>query len=197
MWVHPDLAKDKQWDSNKLKQKEKSCNIVSVLPDDDNVTVASLSDSEDEKYAFAAQDATPQPTGTRSGKSYLRQYEKTADETQQLTTSPKLPVLALVPTPAKEKQKEVWFDRVLKRTLGLGLDAPFCFDIFTQYANIPARITMHELLCLSKETREALMDALANSESFLIHMPDASEDDSKPLCPECHYVQLKLSLIHI
>ena len=70
--MHPDLDKDKQWDSKKSKPKGKSCNVVSVLPDDDNVTVASLSDSEDEKYAFVAQDATPQLTGTRSGKSYLR-----------------------------------------------------------------------------------------------------------------------------
>jgi len=55
------------------------------LPDDDSITVASLSDFEDEKHALAAQDAAPQPAGTRSGKSYLRQYEKTTDETQQPT----------------------------------------------------------------------------------------------------------------
>ena len=87
MRVHPNLGKDKQWDSKKLKPKGKSCNVVSIFLDDDNITVASLSDSEDEKHAFAAQDATPQPTGTQSGKSYLRQYEKTANETQQLMMS--------------------------------------------------------------------------------------------------------------
>jgi len=70
IWVHPDLAKDKQWDSKKSKPKGKSCNIVFVLPDDDNVMVASLSDSEDEKHAFAVQDVTPQPTGTQSRNSY-------------------------------------------------------------------------------------------------------------------------------
>jgi len=57
--VHPDLAKDKQWDSKNPKLKEKSCNVVTILPDDDNVTVASLSDSANEKHAFTAQDATP------------------------------------------------------------------------------------------------------------------------------------------
>jgi len=93
MWVHPDLAKDEQWDSKNPKPKRKFCNVVSVLPDDDNVTVASLSDSEDEKHAFAAQDTAPQPTGTRFRKSYLRQYEKTTDETQQPTTSAEIPVL--------------------------------------------------------------------------------------------------------
>jgi len=44
-------------------------------------------------------------------------------------------------------------------------------------ANIPARITIHELLCLSKETREALIDALANLESFLTYMPEIPKDD--------------------
>ena len=101
--MHPNLGKDKQWDSKKLKPKGKSCNVVSVLPDDDNITVASLSDSEDEKHAFVEQDVAPQLTGTRSGKSYLRQYEKTTDETQQPTTSTKIPVLVSVPMPGKER----------------------------------------------------------------------------------------------
>ena len=146
------------------------------MPDDDNVTIASLSDSENEKHAFIAQDAAPQPTGTRSEKSYLKQYEKTTDETQQPTTSVEIPVLASAPTQEKEKQKEVRFDRVLKRLSGPGLDIPFRFDILEQLANILARITIHELLRLSKETREALIDALTDSESFLTHMPEASQD---------------------
>jgi len=75
MWVHLNLAKEKQWDSKKSKPKGKSCNAVSVLPDDDNVII-SLSDSENEKHAFTAQDAAPQPTGTRSGKSYLNSTRK-------------------------------------------------------------------------------------------------------------------------
>ena len=54
MWVHPDLAQDKQWDSKKSKSKEKSCNVVSILPDDDNITIASLSDSENERHTFTA-----------------------------------------------------------------------------------------------------------------------------------------------
>ena len=49
MWMLPDLAKDEQWDSTKPTPKGKFCNIVSVLPDDDNITVASLSVSKDEK----------------------------------------------------------------------------------------------------------------------------------------------------
>ena len=171
--MHPDLTKDKQWDSRKPKPKGKSCNIVSVFPDDDNITIASLSDYEDEKQALAAQDAAPQPKGTRSEKSYLRQYEKTTDETQQPTTSGEVPVPASAPTLGKENQKEVWFDRVLNKTSGPRLDAHFCFDILAQLANISAQITIHELLRLSKEIREALRDALANLESFLTYMPES------------------------
>jgi len=83
----------------------------------------------------------------------------------------------------------------LKKSSGPGLDAPFRFNILAQLANIPAQITIHELLRLSKETREALRDALANSESFLIHIPEATEDDSHALYLECHRVQSKVPAI--
>jgi len=72
---------------------------------------------------------------------------------------------------------------------------PFRFDILAQLANIPARITIHELLRLSKEKREALRDALANSESFLTHMPEIPKGDTQPSCPECHHVQSKVPAI--
>jgi len=49
-----------------------------------------------------------------------------------------------------------------------------------QLADIPALITIHELLLLSKETKEALRDALANSESFLTHMPETLEMTLNP-----------------
>ena len=52
MWVHPDIVKDEQWESSKLKGK--SCNVASLAADDDVVTVASLSDSEEEKIVLAA-----------------------------------------------------------------------------------------------------------------------------------------------
>ena len=105
MWVHPNLTKDKQRNSKKPKPKGKSCNVVSILSHDDNITVAYLSNSEDEKHALTAKDAASQPTGTRSGKSYLRQYEKITDETQRPTTSGEVLFPASAPTPGKEKQK--------------------------------------------------------------------------------------------
>jgi len=77
------------------------------LPNDDNVTVDSLSDSKNEKHAFTTQDAAPQPIDTQSGKSYLRQYEKTTDETQQPTTSAEIPVLASVPMPGKKAERSL------------------------------------------------------------------------------------------
>jgi len=104
-------------------------------------------------------------------------------------------MLAPVPTTGKEKQKEVRFDHILKKPSGLGLNLPFRFNILAQLANIPARITIHELLRLSKETREALRDALANSESFLTHMPETPKDDTQPPCSECHHIQLKVPAI--
>ena len=118
--------------------------------------IASLSDSEGEKHACAAQADAPQQTGTRSGKSYLRQYEKSTDEIQQQTTSVPIPASTPSPTKGREKPKEVRFDHVLKKPSGQGFDTPFRFDILAQLANIPARITIHELFHLSKETRETL-----------------------------------------
>jgi len=57
--VRPALAKGEQWDSKKSMPKGKSCNVVFILPDDNNITIVSLSDSDDEKHIFAAQYAAP------------------------------------------------------------------------------------------------------------------------------------------
>ena len=59
MWVHSDLAQDKQWDSKKPKSKGKSYNVISVLLDDDNVTIAFLSDSKSKRHTFTAQAVAP------------------------------------------------------------------------------------------------------------------------------------------
>ena len=55
IWVHSDIIKDERRDSSKPKLKGKSCNAISLAVDDDAVTVPSLSDSEEEKLALAAQ----------------------------------------------------------------------------------------------------------------------------------------------
>jgi len=51
MWVHSDIVKDEQWETNKAKLKGKSCNTFSLTVDKNSVTVASLSDSKGEKLA--------------------------------------------------------------------------------------------------------------------------------------------------
>jgi len=195
MWIHPDLVQNVQRSSKESNSKGKSCNVISVLPDDGNLTSASLSDSEGEKHACIAQADAPQQTGTRSGKSYLRQYEKPTDETQQQTTSVPIPASTPIPTKGREKPKEVWFDHVLKKPSGQGFDTPFRFDILAHLVNILARITIHELLRLSKETREALRDVLANSETFLTCIPEVSNHNVQSSCPECHHVQSRVPAI--
>jgi len=127
MWIHPNLVQDEQWDSKKSKSKGKTCNVISIQPDDGNLTSASLSDSEWEKHACTMQADVPQLKGIRSKKSYLKQYEKATNETQQQTMSVSQP--APLPTTRKEKQKEIRFDHVLNKSLGPGLNMPFRFDV--------------------------------------------------------------------
>jgi len=67
----------------------------------------------------------------------------------------------------KEKHKEIRFDESLKKNHSRGLNDPFSFDILVQLTNIPARITLHELIRLSKKMWEALRDVFADLKSFL------------------------------
>ena len=159
--------------------------MLSLIADDDSVTIASLSDSEGEKPALAAQPSISQPVGTRSGKQYLRQYDQTPSGALQPATS--APVQAPV-LKDKEKQKEIRFNESLKKNPSRGLNTPFRFDMLTQLANISARITLHELLHLSKEMREALRDAFADSELFLTQVPIPIKEDGAS-CLRCHLVQ--------
>ena len=71
MWVQPDIVKNEQWESIKLKIKGTPCNVISLAVDNDIIIMASLNNSKEEKFAFATQPATVQPVDTRSGKQYL------------------------------------------------------------------------------------------------------------------------------
>ena len=66
-----------------------------------------------------------------------------------------------------EKQKELQYSKALPKDKAEEFSAPYRFDVLTQLANIPARITLYELLRLSKSTREALREALAEVEVFM------------------------------
>jgi len=56
----------------------------------------------------------------------------------------------------------------------------FHFDITDQLANIPTRITLYELLRLSKSTRDILREALADADIFITQIPAicAEKDDN-------------------
>ena len=106
MWVHWDIVQDERWETSKHKLKGKSRNIVSLLTDDDSVTVTSLSDTEGEKPALAAQPSTSQPVGTRSGKQYLWQYDQTPDgASQPMTSGTAAPVQAPAPKVKKSRRR--------------------------------------------------------------------------------------------
>ena len=56
-------------------------------------------------------------------------------------------------------------------------------------------MTLYELLHLSKETREALRDALVNSEIFLTQVPATPMDDDRIPCPQWHLMQQQMPSI--
>ena len=93
-----------------------------------------------------------------------------------------MPTLSL----EEDKQKEVRFNKALKKNRSQGLNTPFHFNKLAQLANIPARITLHELLQLSKKMKEALKDALADSGFFLTQVSSILTDDSGTPYPHCH-----------
>jgi len=53
----------------------------------------------------------------------------------------------------------------------------FRFDVLAQLANIPTRITLYELLRLSKSMKEALRETLADSEAFMAQIPAVRKEE--------------------
>jgi len=78
-----------------------------------------------------------------------------------------------------EKQKELWYAKVLLKDKAEGSSAPYIFNVLTQLANIPERITLYELLRLSKSTREVLGEALVDAEAFMARIPAKLEEDKE------------------
>ena len=69
---------------------------------------------------------------------------------------------------------------------------PFHFVVLAQLTNIPPRITLYELLRLSKSTRDALREALADAKIFITQIPAMSgEEDDR----HCHHTSKKFSCI--
>ena len=171
MWVHPDLVDGQQWTTvtnrkSKGKAKASSCHVVCASSREAEDDVPSLTDSEEETIVLAA-EPNQSMTGTRSGQPYLKQYGEVAANPPQPAAEPTRPSTK----PPVEKQKETRFSRALQKGIAEGSTTPYRFDVLAQLANIPARITLYELLRLSKSTREALQEALANAEVFMTQVP--------------------------
>jgi len=83
--------------------------------------------------------------------------------------------------PPVERQKELRFSKALSKDNAEG-STTYRFDVLTQLANIPARITLYELLRLSKSTREALREALADAEVFMTQVPVGPREEDVEDC---------------
>src|SRR3954464_13891850 len=94
---------------------------------------------------------------------------------------------AVQPKTTSEKPREVRYNIPLNKEKAVEVSQPFCFDIINQLANIPARITLYELLKLSKSTRKALREVLADTKVFVTQLPTG------PTIEEPH----SLSISHI
>ena len=78
-----------------------------------------------------------------------------------------------------EKQKELRYSKALLKDNAEGSSAPYRFDVLAQLANIPARITLYELLRLSMSTREDLREALADADAFMAQILAKPEEDEE------------------
>ena len=146
MWVHPDLVDGQQWTTvtnrkSKGKAKASSYNVVCASSREAETDVPSLTDSEEETIALAT-EPNQLVAKTRSDQLYLKRYDEMA------TTLPKPAMESAKPSTMQpvERQKELQFFKVLSKDIAEGSTAPYRFDVLTQLANIPARITLYELL---------------------------------------------------
>jgi len=139
--------------------------------------VLSLTDFE-ETIILATEPNAPFVAGTQSGQSYLKKYD------EMVANLPKT-----IPEPTEqstkqlvEKQKELRYSNALPKDKAEGFSAPYRFDVLTQLSNIPARITLYELLRPSKSTREALRETLADAEVFMARIPVEPQEKDEEDC---------------
>lgn len=164
MWVHPDLASEVMIPSRPAKgKKDKSCRTITASTSDVQVTTRSAQQRVEE--AEQEEEALPSKT--------------TAPDAAQAGPSQ-------APGVEKQKQKGVRFDKPLRKDSEVGAIKPYNFDILAQLANTPARLSLFELLRLSKDTRGALSEALLNADSFLAQVRQTEEDPKA--CRHCHSV---------
>ena len=171
---------DQQWTTitnrkSRGKAKASSCNVVCASSQEVETDIALVTNSEEETIILAEEPNAPLMVEPRSGQSYLKKYDKivanplkpTPEPTKQSTKQP------------VEKQKELRYAKALSKDKAGGSSRPDHFDVLSQLANIPARITLYELLRLSKSTRESLREALAYVEVFMARIPAEPEEKVK------------------
>lgn len=103
-----------------------------------------------------------EPLGTQPGKNYLKDYTK-------------LPKKATKVFAESSAKKELYFQKGLKKD-DEAASASFHFDVLDKLVNIPTRITLSELLRLSKAIRDALTETLSNSEVLLAQVAELFAD---------------------
>jgi len=163
---------------SKGKAKASPWNVVRASSRNTETDVPSLTDSEKDTIILAAESNALLVAGTRSSQSYLKKYDEvvvnppkpTEEPTKQSTKQP------------VEKQKDFQYAKTLPKDKAEGSSAPYRFNVLAQLANIPVRITLYELLRLSKLTKEALREALADVEAFMARIPAKLEEEDEENC---------------
>ena len=93
--------------------------------------------------------------------------------------------------PSVKKQNELRYVKALRKG-GMGPSNPFRFDVMAQLANILARITRYELLRLTKSTKDALREALADAEVYMARISTICREKNGNLC---HHTSKQFSCI--
>ena len=150
LWANTTVTNRK----SKSKAKASPCNVVCASSREAETDVPSLTDSE-ETIVLATELNAPLVAETRSSQSYLKKYDELAANPPKSTSEPTKPSMEQ----PVEKQKELQYSKALPKDNAKGSSTPYRFDVLTQLANITARITLYELLRLSKSTREAIADS--------------------------------------
>jgi len=83
-----------------------------------------------------------------------------------------------------KKQKELRYVKALPKS-DVGPLTPFRFDVLAQLANIATRISLYEVLRLSKPTRDALRETLADAKIFVTQIPATCEEKNDS---HCHHI---------
>jgi len=80
----------------------------------------------------------------------------------------------------------------MSKLFSVGPSTPFYFDVMAQLANIPARITLYELLRFFKSTRDGLKEAFIDAKVFMTQIPVKCEEEEGN---HCHHTSKKFPRI--